>query len=78
MTDEMRTAEDDIDSRVRALPEPPLPAALAAGVHARARAAFEERGGGRVAGIATAAAVVSAVAVYLAWVVRFLSALAGT
>jgi hypothetical protein len=74
----MTMTDDDIDSRVRALPEAPLPTALAARVHARARAAFEGRGGGRVTGVATAAAVVSAVAVYLAWAVQFLRALART
>jgi hypothetical protein len=71
--------EDDVDRRLRALPDAALPAALAARVHARARAAFdgEAPGPGRpFAGIATATAVVSAIAIYLAWAVQFLSALA--
>jgi hypothetical protein len=69
--------EDDVDRRLRALPDVPLPAALAARVHARARAAFDGAAPRpRRGGIATAAAVVSAVAIYLAWAVQFLSALA--
>jgi hypothetical protein len=68
---------EDIDERIRALPSPPLSPALAARVHARARAAFEESAAPRrAAGLATAAAVVSACAVYLAWAARFLTALA--
>ena len=73
--------EDDVDRRLRALPDAPLPAALAARVHARARAAFDGEAPGprrRFGGIATATAVVSAVAIYLAWAVQFLSALART
>jgi hypothetical protein len=67
---------EDVDRWVRALPAAPLPEALAARVHERARAAFEGGGAGRAARVATAAAVVSAVAVYLSWAVQFLSALA--
>ena len=73
--------EDDVERRLRALPAAPLPAALAARVHARARAAFEgeaRRPNRRFTGLATATAVVSAVAIYVAWAVQFLSALAGT
>ncbi|HVU49711.1 MAG TPA: hypothetical protein VHL80_03435 [Polyangia bacterium] len=68
--------DDEIERRVRALPEVPLPPALAARVHRRARAELEAGGAGRLAALATAAAVVSAIAVYLAWAVRFLRALA--
>jgi hypothetical protein len=70
------TTDDDIDSRVRELPDVPLPAAFAARVHARARAELHARGAGRLVRVATTTAVVSAVAVYLTWAVRFLSALA--
>ena len=72
--------EDEIDRRLRALPDAPLSAALAARVQARARAAFEleDHPRGRLARIGTATAVVSAVAIYLAWAVQFLSALART
>jgi hypothetical protein len=73
----MTTTDDEIDQRVRALPAVPLPPALTARVLARARAELEPRSAGRVASLATATAVVSAIAVYLAWAVRFLSALAG-
>jgi hypothetical protein len=61
------------------LPSPPLPASVAERVHTRARAAFVDGHAGaarRVAAFAAAAAVVSACAVYVAWAVRFLSALA--
>jgi len=67
----------DLDRRLRALPDVPLPPALAAHVHARAHAELAARGAGRLAAFATATAVVSAIAVYLTWAVRFLSALAG-
>ncbi len=60
-----------------ALPEVPLPAALAERVHARARAAFEHgRAGGRAADVATFVAVTAAIAVYLGWAVEFLRAFA--
>lgn len=69
--------DEELDFRIRALPEAPLPVAFAARVQGRAAAVFAgEARAGRVAGLATAAAVVSAVAVYLTWAVRFLSALA--
>jgi hypothetical protein len=72
--------EDDaaLDRRLRELlPAPPLPHALAARVHARARAELAgPRRAPRAAGVFAAAAVASAVVVYLAWAVEFLSALA--
>jgi hypothetical protein len=68
--------EHELDERIRALPAPPLPPALAARVHARGLAALEEGGGrSRAVGVAARFAVVSACALYLAWAVRFLSAL---
>jgi hypothetical protein len=72
--------EDDVDRRLLALPDVPLPPALAVRVQARARAAFERegRGTGRFARIGTTTAVVSAVVIYLAWAIQFLSAIAGT
>jgi hypothetical protein len=67
----------EVDERIRALPAPSPPAALAARVHARALAALEEGGArGRAARVVTGFAVVSACAIYLAWALRFLSALA--
>jgi len=56
----------------------PLPPALARRVHAGARTAFERAGGraARVAGVAATTGVVTAVAIYLAWAVQFLCALA--
>jgi hypothetical protein len=69
--------DEELDLRIRALPHAPLSAALAARVHARAWDAFEGGSGvGRLARIATAAAVTSAVTIYLAWAVEFLNALA--
>jgi hypothetical protein len=67
-----------VDQRIRALPEPALPPALAARVGVLARAALAEgrAPAGRAAGLATTAAVVSAVGLYLSWAVRFLSTLA--
>jgi hypothetical protein len=75
-TDDERAAA--LDERLRALPAPPLPPALSSRVGALARAALAEGRGpaGRAAGLATAAAVVSAIGLYLSWAVRFLSALA--
>jgi hypothetical protein len=70
------TNEDEIDRRLRGLPEIPLPPALGARVHARARAELEGARAVRFASLATATAVISAIAVYLTWAVRFLSALA--
>ena len=67
--------DEELDAQLRALPEAHLSAALAARVHGAARAMFE-RGDGRAAGIATAAAVVSAVAIYHRVGRRALSALA--
>ncbi|HEY2729031.1 MAG TPA: hypothetical protein VGK52_03765 [Polyangia bacterium] len=62
-----------------ALPEVPLPAALAERVHARARAAFERgRGEGRAADVAMFVAVTAAIAIYLGWAVEFLRAFAPT
>jgi hypothetical protein len=74
----MSTEDEDLERRLRELlPAPPLPAALAARVHARARAELEGAcRAPRAAGVVTAAAVTSAVFVYLAWAVEFLSALA--
>ena len=70
--------DEELDARIRALPEAPLPAVFAARVHGLAGAAFAgEARAGRVAGIVTATAVVSAVAVYLTWAVQFLKALSG-
>jgi hypothetical protein len=74
----MSVQDDEIDQSLRGLPDVSPPPELAARVHARARAAFEAGGAGRVARLATAAAVVAAVAVYLTWAVRFLGALAST
>jgi hypothetical protein len=69
--------DGELDQRIRASPSPPLPAALAARVHAQARAALEEGGApNRAAGLVAGLAVVSSCAIYLAWAVRFLSALA--
>lgn len=56
---------------------PALPPRLAAGVHARARAAFEGRGPTRLVAVATAVGVLSAIGVYLTWAVSVLGALAG-
>jgi hypothetical protein len=70
------TRERMFEIDASALPEAPLPAALAERVHARARAAFEGgRGGGRAAGAATFVAVTAAIAVYLGWAVELLRAL---
>jgi hypothetical protein len=70
--------DEELDAKIRALPEAPLPAAFAARVHGRATAVFADPArAGRVAGIVTATAVASAVALYLTWAVQFLSALAG-
>jgi hypothetical protein len=76
---------DDLPSRLRALPFTPLSAALSTRVLARAHAALAEtpkagRGPGaqrRATSLATLAAVASAVAVYLTWAVDFLGHLAG-
>jgi hypothetical protein len=69
--------EEELDESLHAiLPAPALPPALAARVHDHARAVFERAGAPRrVAVVATATAVVSAVALYLAWAVQFLNAL---
>jgi hypothetical protein len=70
---------DAMDAHLRAWPGPPLPEALAARTLARARAAFDAAGLARPPRwpqVATAAAVVSATAIYLAWAVAFLSDLA--
>jgi hypothetical protein len=77
---------DDLPSRLRALPFEPPSAALSARVLARAHAALTEapqatRAGrvrARATAIATFAAVVSAVAVYLTWAVDFLARLGGS
>jgi hypothetical protein len=70
--------DEELDASIRALPEAPLPAALAAHVHSQAGAVFAgEARVRRVAGIVTATAAVSAVALYLTWAVQFLNALAG-
>ena len=79
MTDRDLTPTMDrrIDEGLRAWPDAPLPPALAARALERARATFEGEGrAGRAARLATATAVVSAIAIYLAWAVEFLSALA--
>jgi TctA family transporter len=72
--------EGDVDQRLLTLPDVPLPPMLAVRVQARARATFEGegRGAGRLARIGTTTAVVSAVAIYLAWAIQFLSALGRT
>jgi hypothetical protein len=71
-----RSDEDFARDLGARLPEVALPPELAARVHRRARAAFAGgEGARRAARIATATAVVSAVAVYLAWAVDFLMAL---
>jgi hypothetical protein len=71
--------DEELDARIRALPEAPLPAALEARVHGRAAAVFAGDGrASRVARVLTATAVVSAVAVYLTWAVQFLNALASS
>jgi hypothetical protein len=71
--------DEQLDGHLRAWAEVPLPAALSARTLAHARAAFESAGQARarrVGALATTAAVVSAVAIYLTWAVEFLSALA--
>jgi len=69
--------DEELDARIRALPEAPLTAALAARVQSQAGAVFAGEARVRwVAGIVTATAVVSAVALYLTWAVQFLNALA--
>jgi hypothetical protein len=68
--------DERLDERLRAWADAPLPGALSARTRAQARAAFEGGRGGRWGTLATAAAVVSAVATYFAWAVQFLSALA--
>jgi hypothetical protein len=72
----MKELDDGLDERLRAWAEVPLPAALSARTLTQARAAFESGRAGRWGALATAAAVVSAVATYLAWAVQLLSALA--
>ena len=73
----MTIDEDDLDRRIRAWSDAPLPPALATRTLARARATFSGGGrAGRVARLATATAVVSAIAIYLAWAVQLLNALA--
>ena len=68
----------EIDRRIGALPFTPLPPFLAARARERAAAAFVrgERPPSRLAGVGTALAVVSAIAVYLTWAIDFLGALA--
>jgi hypothetical protein len=69
--------DDELLRRVHALPDPALPAALAARTHDVARRAFERANkGGGLAAAATATAVVTAIAIYLTWAIQFLGALA--
>jgi hypothetical protein len=81
--------DDDLTKMLEKLPAPPMAAGFAARAQRRAREAFEAAGaqaagqGGagrarppRVARRLTATALASAVAVYLAWAVAFVNALA--
>jgi hypothetical protein len=73
----MTIDEDELDRRLRAWSDAPLPPTLAKLTLARARATLKEEGrAGRVARLATGTAVVSAIAIYLGWAVQFLNALA--
>jgi hypothetical protein len=78
MTPEM-TSDDLLSRRLGGLPTPALPPALRERVRARAGAAFAraERPPARLSGLATGAAVASAIFVYVTWAVEFLAALAG-
>jgi hypothetical protein len=71
--------DDDLFARVRTLPTQVLTPEFSARVSAQASALFAQgarAGAGAFAGRATAAALVSAVAIYLTWAVDFLNVLA--
>jgi hypothetical protein len=70
-----------LDARIQTLPTPPLPATLATRVLFLARAALARGGAGEpprshLGSGMTAAAVFSAITIYLTWAVEFLDALA--